>query len=154
MDIYDLAPRKDPKGGSPRTPSGGVPLRTYQEYSQVNGNGNGTIWKMATSLLSGLVIGLLVAWFSAMQTKGVSGKDMQDYVDRFSPYLKDKDTINAHNSIQDQQIGELRGGDERINARLNALDVKLVGDERDISDLKNKLDLATNYLEELKKGKR
>ena len=145
MDLRDLPPRKDPKGGSPRTPSSGIPLRTVQQYS--NGNGNGTIWKMATSILAGVNIGLVAAYFTALQSKGVSQKDMQEYVDKFSPYSQDKKELSLQQQNQDKELGTLSGQTERIFTRLNTFEEWKIQVTRDIQDQDSKIKLLTNYIE-------
>ena len=151
-ELRDLVPRKDPKGGSPRTPSSGIPLRTVQQYS--NGNGNGTIWKMATSILAGVNIGLVAAYFTALQSRGVNQREMQEYVDKFSPYSQDKALLAEHNSNQDKEIGILSGHKDRIFDRLQMIESKHIEYEGKFSDLYKKMDTIANYLEEEKKVKR
>ena len=151
MDFRDLSPVKDPKGGSPKTPLG-IPVREFPrtDYSEypifTNGNGYG-LWRAISTGLGGLVIGLLVAWFTAIQSKGVSQSQVEDYVDKHSPYLLDKAVISEHNSAQDRQIGILEGKLERLQERLGKMDEKHVGYESDINDLKNKIKLLTDYIE-------
>ena len=152
MDLRDLPPRKDPKGGSPRTPSSGIPLRTVQQYS--NGNGNGTIWKMATSILAGVNIGLVAAYFTALQSRGVSQREMQEYVDKFSPYSQDKGLLSEHNINQDKDIGILKGQTERLFNLSGMNNEAHITYDNKLSDLYKKLDTITNYLEEEKKVKR
>ena len=151
MQLRDLSPEKDPKGGSPKTPMGGIPVRdfpqNYQmgpEYPVTNGYG---VWRAIATGLGGLVIGLTVAWFTAIQNKGVSQSVVEDYVDKHSPYLMDKAVITEHNSAQDRQIGQLEGKQERMQERIGKMDEKHVGYENDISDLKSKIKLLTDYIE-------
>lgn len=87
---------------------------------------------------------MTVAWFTALQSHGVSQKEMEEfvrqsqadqertsltrnemheYVDKFSPWIIDKGTVISRLSSQDQQIGELRA----------------------------KIDLAAKYIEQQKK---
>jgi len=151
MELRDLSPKKDPKGGSPRTPSGGIPLRTVQEYVA---NGNGTIWKMATSILAGLVIGLVVAYFTALQGKGSTQKDVQEYVEKFSPYSHDKEVIALQQQNQDKEIGILHGFKDRIFDRLNKIEEKQFGYDRDIADHDKKIKTIADYMEAEKTPKR
>jgi len=150
--LRDLAPRYDVKGGSPRTPSGGVPVREYEQYvSNGNGNGNG-VWKAIATGLGGLVIGLLLAWFTAYSGKGVTLKEMQEYVDKYSPVLpKDQ-------ALQTAQIGELRGKQERIADRLNSLENNEKVDEREVTEFKTEQrknnDLVATYIDEQRKAKK
>ena len=148
--LRDLAPRYDVKGGSPRTPSGGVPVREYEQYVS-NGNGNG-VWKAIATGLGGLVIGLLLAWFTAYSGKGVTLKEMQEYVDKYSPVLpKDQ-------ALQTAQIGELRGKQERIADRLNSLENNEKVDEREVTEFKTEQrknnDLVATYIDEQRKAKK
>ena len=146
MDFRDISPIKDPKGGSPRSPGSGIPVREYQEYANGNGNGNG-VWKAIAMGQGGLLVGLLLAWFTAMQSKGVTQSQVEDYVDKHSPYLLDKAVITEHNSAQDRQIGILEGKQDRMQDRFSKVDEKDVGYENDINDLKNKIKLLTDYIE-------
>ena len=146
--LRDLAPRYDVKGGSPRTPSGGVPVREYEQYVS---NGNG-VWKAIATGLGGLVIGLLLAWFTAYSGKGVTLKEMQEYVDKYSPVLpKDQ-------ALQTAQIGELRGKQERIADRLNSLENNEKVDEREVTEFKTEQrknnDLVATYIDEQRKAKK
>jgi len=148
--LRDLAPRYDVKGGSPRTPSGGVPVREYEQYVS-NGNGNG-VWKAIATGLGGLVIGLLLAWFTAYSGKGVTLKEMQEYVDKYSPVLpKDQ-------ALQTAQIGELRGKQERIADRLSSLENNEKVDEKEVTEFKTEQrknnDLVATYIDEQRKAKK
>ena len=127
MAIRDLEPRRDPKGGSPKTPIGGIPVAEFQNYAPLP-HPNGT-WKTIAGTMMGLLAGMTVAWFTAMSSKGVSQKDMEeyvrqsqadqdkimlnrnemhDYVEKYSPWNFDKQSIINRLSSQDQNIGELR----------------------------------------------
>jgi len=146
--LRDLAPRYDVKGGSPRTPSGGVPVREYEQYVS---NGNG-VWKAIATGLGGLVIGLLLAWFTAYSGKGVTLKEMQEYVDKYSPVLpKDQ-------ALQTAQIGELRGKQERIADRLSSLENNEKVDEKEVTEFKTEQrknnDLVATYIDEQRKAKK
>ena len=148
--LRDLAPRYDVKGGSPRTPSGGVPVREYEQYVS-NGNGNG-VWKAIATGLGGLVIGLLLAWFTAYSGKGVTLKEMQEYVDKYLPVLpKDQ-------ALQTAQIGELRGKQERIADRLSSLENNEKVDEKEVTEFKTEQrknnDLVATYIDEQRKAKK
>src|SRR6476646_1142968 len=128
MQLRDLPAKYDPKGGSPRTPTGGIPVRELQQYAV--GNGNGTIWKVATSLLAGLFISMTVAYFTALQNKGITQRDMQEYVDKFSPYSHDKEVIALQQQNQDEKIGVLIGQKDRIFDRLKMIEEKHIAYDR------------------------
>ena len=150
MELRDLSPQKDPKGGSPRTPSVGIPVRAYQQYA--NGNGNGTVWKVWTSLLAGMLVSMTVAYFTALRGQGVSQKDMQEYVDR--AFAEDRKVIAIQNSNQDEKIGSLMGHKDRIFTLIEGLQTKNIGYDRDIQDHDRKLKLITDYMEAEKSPKR
>jgi len=160
MRLEDLSPRKDPKCGSPRTPPGGIRVGDIPGYQQdtplptVIHHSNGTIWKMATSILAGINIGLVVSYFTAIQTKGVTQMEMQSYVDKFSPYSHDKEVIALQQQSQDKEIGILSGLKDRIFDRLNKIEVKDSEQDRDILDHDKKIKTVADYLEEEKKVKR
>jgi len=155
MDFHDLPPRRDPKGGSPRTPSTPIRVGDYQEYvaAQVP-NGNGTVWKVAASGFAGLFISMTIAWWTATTGKGVSRMEMEDYAQRYSPYSQDQKLLAEHNSQQDKEIGILRGQADRIFDRIQMIDQAHITYDSKLADLYKKLDTITNYLEEEKKVKR
>lgn len=109
---------------------------------------------MATSILAGVNIGLVAAYFTALQSRGVNQKDMQEYVDKFSPYSQDKALLAEHNINQDKEIGILSGHKDRIFDRLQMIESKHIEYEGKFSDLYKKMDTIANYLEEEKKVKR
>ncbi len=152
--FVDLEPRYDPKGGSPRTPTVGIPVQEYQQYASTNGNG---VWKAIATGLGGLVMGLLLAWFTAYQSKGVTQKEMQEYVEKYSPYSVQKDVLNAQQATQDRQIGELQALSNRAFDRVTILDTKLHDSEREILEIRNevktKMDIVATLLEQQKAKK-
>ncbi len=130
----DLPPRGDVKGGARTPPLGGIPVREYQEYVS-NGNGNG-VWKAIATGLGGLVVGLLVAWTTAIMGKGVNQKEMEDYIKDHSPYAYDKQVLTEHNASQDTKIGNLEGKQEKVFERLNKLEAVQSEEDRIITELK------------------
>jgi len=148
----------------PKTPRP-IPQREFAESARefqsdfpiISSNGNG-VWKAIATGLGGLVVGLIVAWFTAIQNKGVTQSTLEDYVDKHSPYLMDKGGLSEHNQNQDRQIGILEGKQERAFDRLGALESKLGNDEREITDLRGdlrtKTEMIANLLEEQRKAKK
>ena len=149
MDLYDIPPRKDPKAGSPRTPSGGIPVRAIQQY---NGNGNGTIWKVSTSLLAGLFVSMVVAYFTALQGKGISRDDMEKYVKDYS--ARDKELLAIQQSNQDRQIGVLEGKTDRLSDLMKMFGEKHATYEAHFIELDGKFKLLGDYMEAQKTPKR
>jgi len=150
--LQDLVPRKDPKGGSPRTPSAGIPMATYQQYT--NGNGNGSIWKVWTALLAGMLVSMTVAYFTALRGQGVSRAEMQEYVDKYSPYNHDKEVLALQQATQDKEIGSLSGHKDRIYDLIKMLQDKHIGYDRDLQDHEHKIKLIADYIEAEKTPKR
>ncbi len=146
---------RDVKGGSPKTPIGGIPVQEFQQYSTYT-HGNG-VWKAIATGLGGIVMGLLLAWFTAYQSKGVTQKEMQEYVERFSPYSQQKDVLSAQQATQDRQIGELQALSSRAFDRVTTLDSKLHDNDREIIELRNevktKMDIVATLLEQQKAKK-
>jgi hypothetical protein len=157
----DLSPREDVKGGSPRTPSGGIPRQEYDQYVATNENGTG-VWKaIAGGVASGafgMIVGLFLAWYTAMQGKGVTQKELQEYEDKFSPYVQERSLLAEHNRFQDTQIGELRGVQQSNVERLNEFNTKFHDDERDFTEFKTATEKNNKYvadfIEELRKAKK
>lgn len=137
MEIRDLSPRKDPKGGSPKTPSGGIPVRNFEPYEPsyeppTPSNGDG-VWKGLFFASLGVIVGLTTAYVTALRERGVSQIEMEQYVRQnqldqektfltrtameeyvkeytkdYSPWSFDKQTIVNRLAAQDEKIGELR----------------------------------------------
>jgi hypothetical protein len=135
--LQDLTPKNDPKGGSPRTPNP-MPVSDYQ--STVAYATNGTIWKMATTFLASGLIGMTVAWWTALQARGMTQAD--------------KELLTVQQSSQDKSIGELQGKMDRAFDRLSKIDEKHVAYESQISDIYSKIKLTADYLEEQRRLKR
>lgn len=134
MSTIDLPPLRDPKGGSPKTPF--PPMSASQLVEQEHPtifhypiNGNGGIWRAIATGLGGLLVGMTIAWFTALQSRGVSEREMkeyvrenqadqekhiltrvemQDYVRDASPWAFDKQAVINRLAGHDQQLGELR----------------------------------------------
>ena len=129
--LRDLEPRYDVKGGSPKTPIP-IPLKNLEGYIETNGGSDG-LWKAATTGACGLVIGMTVAWWTALQSKGMTQGE--------------KEFIALQQTTQDEKIGSLNGQKERIFTELETLKQKHVGYDKDLADHDNKIKLLTNYIE-------
>ncbi len=151
----DLPPRYDVRGGSPRTPTTGIPVRDYQDYVEVNA-GNG-VWKTLAGAAGGLWIMSLLAWWTAFQGKGISRFELQEYVDKYSPYSQQKEVIAAHFANQDISLGELRGKSDKAYERLNKVENDTDKCEREIlalsNEVKTKMDIVATMLEQQKAKK-
>ncbi len=148
--LRDLPAKYDVKGGSPRSPSQGIPVAEYQQYVE---NGNG-VWRAISTGLGGLVVGLLLAWFQAFQKAGVTHQELVEYEDKYSPYMQQKDVLAQNNRIQDQEIGAVQAVQQRNVERLNVYDSKFHDDERDIVELQGKVKTFADFIEELRKAKK
>lgn len=151
--LRDMEDFRDVKGGSPRTPARGIPVSEYQEYVMPNGN-HVALWKMLASGGWGVAAGILLAYFNAMQSKGVTQKEMQDYDKEYSLFAQQKDGITQRNQTQDNQIGTLQGIQQSNIAKLAAHDTKFHDDERDIIDLQNKVKLFADYIDAIRMPKK
>ncbi len=129
-------------------------MADYQEYvAPMNGN-HIALWRMLASGGWGLAAGILLAYFNAMQSKGVTTKEMQDFDKEYSLYAKEKESIFQHNQTQDGQIGTLQGIQQSNIARMSAHDAKFHDDERDIEELKGKVKRFGDFIEEQWKAKK
>jgi len=150
----DLEIRHDVKGGSPRTPSGGVKVAEYQEYVQTT-NDVGYVNKLllaATTGLAGLFCGAMLAWWTAFQGKGISQREMQDYVTNY--YTAERRAVVEHTSVQDEKLGILSGKTDKMSENQSEMKVNQKETERDISEIREKMKLTANYLEEQAKPKK
>ncbi len=151
--LKDLPPRYDVRGGSPKTPVTGIPMQEFQQYAGPLHNGwvNKLLFATTTGLAA-LVIGLLIALFAALQNKGISSKDMQEYVDKYSPVLPKDIALLAG------QIGELRGKQERVFERLGNLESNEKTDEKEVvefkTEVRNNNKLVADFIEESRKAKK
>ncbi len=151
IPLRDLEDERDVWGGSQRTPTVGIPVSEYQTYA-TNGNG---VWKAIATGLGGLVVGLLVAWFTAFSGKGVTPDQLQAYVEKFSPYSQQREAINQHFSGLDTQIGVLQGKQEkeweRITKNENEIDKCNLSMQALTTEVKTKMGTVADYLEKVKK---
>jgi hypothetical protein len=106
-----------------------------------------------TTGLAGALCGTILAYLAAKDNKGVSQRDMQEYV--ISHDDSEKRANVEHTTHQDEQIGELKGAQKKNSDNLSDLKYKVEGHDRDIteirSDLKTKMGIAADIIE---KGKR
>ena len=137
--MRDLEPRFDPKGGSPKTPIP-IPVKDLQAYVETTGVDDSGLWKAATTGACGLLIGMTVAWWTALQSKGMTQGE--------------KEFIALQQSMQDEKIGQLMGHKDRIFDRLNTIEAKHIEFENSITDAKGKIRDFGNYVEEQRKAKR
>ena len=147
--LRDLSDRRDVKGGSPRTPTTGIPMVEYQQYA----NGS-DFWKIVATTGWSLLAGVLLAWFTAWQGKGVTTKEMQEYDKEYSLYAKDKESITQRNQTQDNQIGTIQGIQQSNIAKMGAHEAKFHDEERDITELQNKVKLFADYIDALRNPKK
>ncbi len=150
MPFKDLPPRGDVKGGSPRTPTAGIPVSEYQQFvTHTNGHG---VWRAIACGEAGIIITLFLAWWTAFQSKGISQKDMQEYVSSY--YTTEKRVIAEHTSRQDENIGSLMGKQEKLFETIGEIKSNQKDHDRDITEIKAKLKLTGDYLEEQLKVKK
>ena len=139
MELHDLPPARDPKGGSPKSPSP-IPVREYTETVESNGS---KLSAVIIGVLSGALLGALGMWFTALNERGVSRndmevyvnttmgtepkvtrKDMEEFVSLYSPYVKEKAGIDEHQANQDIRIGRVEGVQQDVLKRLDKLEAK------------------------------
>ena len=152
MAFRDLPPQKDPKGGSPRTPPGGIAVHEFDmpPPSVVHHNGSG-IWKMATSFLSGIVLGLSAAWFTALQARGVTQKEMQEYDAVYSLYARDRQVLFERNNEQDRLIGGQASEIKKNGEAIRDLQYEMKNSSADRTSIHTKLDQVADMLQGPKK---
>ncbi len=129
--LRDLTSKYEVKGGSPRTPSGGVPVREYQEYVTTNESGGAfrVLAMLAGAAGAGWMMTIL-AWWTAFQGKGVTRDEVRNEIREY------KDSVAQHSSLVDGEIGELRGKQETIIKDLNHVQYQQSTDEVNFTDFK------------------
>ena len=141
--LRDLEPRFDPKGGSPKTPIP-IPVKNLEGYIDTGGD-TGGVWRVVACAAITALIGMTVAWFTALITHGVSSKDMQDYVDK--SLANDRQMVALENATQNEKIGILMGQKDRIFDVLKMIQEKHISYDKDLSDDEHKIQILTNYIE-------
>ena len=141
--LRDLQPRFDPKGGSPKTPIP-IPVKNLEGYIDTGGD-TGGVWRVVACAAITALIGMTVAWFTALITHGVSSKDMQDYVDK--SLANDRQMVALENATQNEKIGILMGQKDRIFDVLKMIQEKHISYDKDLSDDEHKIQILTNYIE-------
>ncbi len=162
VNLKDLTPLGDIKGGEPsgdttrrmRPPTPRpMPVSEYQETMIVPRNGiSGTAGWMVAIALGGLLCGCIIAYFTALQAKGITQSQMEEYVEKRLKF--DKEFIAGQNQAQDISIGEIRGIQKEVLNRLSLHDTRLHDDEKDLNEMRTKMDIVANFLEETKKPKK
>ncbi len=126
--LRDLPPRYDVKGGSPRSPPGGIPVREVQEYTPVvNESG---VFKMLAGAAGGLWIMAMLAWWTAFQGRGITRDELRNEMKEY------KDSISRDISGTNGAVGELKGKQEKILSDLSHVEFKLETDERDFTEFR------------------
>ena len=143
IPLRDLQPRFDPKGGSPKTPIP-IPVKNLEGYIDTGGD-TGGVWRVVACAAITALIGMTVAWFTALITHGVSSKDMQDYVDK--SLANDRQMVALENATQNEKIGILMGQKDRIFDVLKMIQEKHISYDKDLSDDEHKIQILTNYIE-------
>ncbi len=147
MPFRDLPPWGDVKGGSPRTPTAGIPVREYQEFVTTNGYGNG-VWKTLAGAAGGLWIMSILAWWTAFQSKGISQNELREFMRDY------KQGIAEHVTAVDTQIGVIQGRQEKIQSDLSHVQYQQITDENNFAEFKAETkksnELVAGYLEALK----
>ncbi len=155
LPLRDLTDYRDVKGGSPKTPAGGIPRAVVSDYQDVVIHPPNGVWRAIACGLAGLNVGLVTALFAALSNKGVTTKEMQEYVKDFSPYNKDVEhLLTEHNLYQDTAIGVLTGKQDKITERLSVQEATQKEQDRDLTDCKKGMKNAADFIEESRKGRK
>src|SRR5262249_8717476 len=138
----------DPKGGSPRTPSGGIRLSEIPTPPpmpiEIHHNGVG-VWKAIAGMLATALAGMTGMYFTARSEQGVKQEEMHAYVQLVT---------ESRNAQQDKDIGSLIGFKDRIFDRLNNLENYNVIDTSEKNEMKQKMKWLGDTLEAEQKAKR
>ena len=156
--VIDLPPKNDPKGGSPRTPPRGIPVREYQTEREppaiVHVNGAANTWRTIAGTLLGLLLGVGMAYVTAFRERGVTRIEMEQYMaerhtevekhvmDAIPKYIARQEMeeyVKAYSPwVFDKQfvIGRLSNQDQQLGA------------------MQQKMDVVAKLLEELQKFKK
>ncbi len=150
--LRDLSPKGDVKGGSPRTPSGGVRVAEYQQFVESGNESAIWFWRTVATGSMSLLVGMTIAWWSALQGKGITEKDMQEFVTQF--FGSERRIISEHTSQQDGYIGVLQGKQDKTSELISEIKSTQRDHDKDLTEIREKLKLTANYLEEQQKVKK
>ncbi len=126
--LRDLPPRYDVKGGSPRSPPGGIPVREVQEYTPiVNESG---VFKMLAGAAGGLWIMAMLAWWTAFQGRGITREELRNEMKEY------KDTISKDMTTSTTSIGRLEGEVGKITTDLQGIQYRQLTDEQNFTEFK------------------
>lgn len=157
MEIRDLSPQKDPKGGSPRTPRP-TPVREFQEaYPPAeppimvsNGNGAG-LWKAIAGVVVGLLAGMTVAWFTAFHERGVTRVEMEEFTQKTHAEMEQhvKDALPKY--ITRQEMEEYVKTYSPWVFDKQVIVSRLAAQDQQIGEVRTKIDLATKVIDAQKR---
>lgn len=96
MKLRDLPPEKDPKGGSPRSPPKGIPIREYQQHVddsvQQRSDHVAAFWKtIALVLITGNISGIGSWLIFGRDT--VHHSEIDQIMSTRAPYIHDRQRI-------------------------------------------------------------
>lgn len=121
LTLTDLPPRKDPKGGSPRTPPRGIPYREYQQNVDDIPSDGTALWRLiAVSLISVNITLVGAIW--VLGTNNVKWSDIDDILAKRAPYNLQKERIwdnFDHLKETDEKAAAERG---KLTARLENIE--------------------------------
>lgn len=137
---------------APRTPPGGIRVSEYQDAYPPDGSWVNKLLLATTTGLSGALCGTLLALYVARDNRGVTQEKMQEYVSTYD--AAEKRASSEHTTHQDEGIGELRGKQEKLFSSFNDMQFTIKEHDRDLTEIKGKLKLAADYMEEQSKVKR
>jgi hypothetical protein len=92
--MMDLPPSKDPKGGSPRTPPRGIPIRDYQHHvdEKVHSDHVASFWKTIALVLLTANISGIGSWL-VFGRDTVHHSEIDQIMSTRAPYIHDRQRI-------------------------------------------------------------
>lgn len=128
MELRDLPPRHDPKGGSPKSPMP-IPVSQLEEPSEGNAS---SLWRTIALVLIAVNATSITAFFT-MGTDNVKHSEIQNIMETRAPYIHDKprldaklDTLTAADAETRMEIRDLRSdfikSDDAILKELHELE--------------------------------
>lgn len=152
MQVRDLSPKKDPKGGATKTPRpipvSGLPRMSIQNPFKTTNDG---FWKITLGNILGPIIVIITVVFAAgrVNERLDSIWSWKESVDRRFEHYDDVGTkaLTAHIGTEElKQIEQDR--------RINNIEHQLDGVVPDVREIKTKIDIVTNLLKEQQASKR
>lgn len=115
MELRDLPPRRDPKGGSPKTPAMGIPISQYEAETLPNGHA-AIVWRTIAMIEMAIISTAAVA-FLALGIDNVKHSEIDAIMATRAPYIHDRQRLQ-------ENFDALKNKQNEFEARIHYLEMR------------------------------